>query len=142
IPISADNAASVEVSGLPDGVEFNGEDSAIEGTPEEPGTSSVTVDLITDDGERLVDTFDLVVEGETSAESSAQAESSATSAPESAEPSAKNSAQAEESAEPSAKNSAQAEESEEPSVTTAGVTSVESSAQAESSATSAPESAE
>ena len=159
IPISADNAASVEVSGLPDGVEFNGEDSAIEGTPEEPGTSSVTVDLITDDGERLVDTFDLVVEGETSAESSAQAESSATSAPESAEPSAKNSAQAEESAEssatttgvttaessaqtetsapesaePTAKTSAQAEEFEEPSVTTAGETSAESSAQAETS---------
>ncbi|PAT05299.1 hypothetical protein CKJ81_10610 [Corynebacterium hadale] len=159
IPISADNAASVEVSGLPDGVEFNGEDSAIEGTPEEPGTSSVTVDLITEEGERLVDTFDLVVEGETSAESSAQAESSATSAPESAEPSAKNSAQAEESAEssatttgvttaessaqtetsapesaePSAKNSAQAEESAEPSATTTGVTSAESSAQAESS---------
>ena len=119
IPISADNAASVEVSGLPDGVEFNGEDSAIEGTPEEPGTSSVTVDLITDDGERLVDTFDLVVEGETSAESSAQAESSATSAPESAEP--------------TAKTSAQAEEFEEPSVTTAGETSAESSAQAETS---------
>ena len=160
IPISADNAASVEVSGLPDGVEFNGEDSVIEGTPEEPGTSSVTVDLITDDGERLVDTFDLVVEGETSAESSAQAESSATSAPESAEPSAKNSAQAEESAEssatttgvttaessaqtetsapesaePSAKNSAQAEESAEPSATTAGVTIAENSAQAETSA--------
>ena len=159
IPISADNAASVEVSGLPDGVEFNGEDSVIEGTPEEPGTSSVTVDLITDDGERLVDTFDLVVEGETSAESSAQAESSATSAPESAEPSAKNSAQAEESAEssatttgvttaessaqtetsapesaePTAKTSAQAEEFEEPSVTTAGETSAESSAQAETS---------
>ena len=159
IPISADNAASVEVSGLPDGVEFNGEDSAIEGTPEEPGTSSVTVDLITEEGERLVDTFDLVVAGETSAENSAQAESSATSAPESAEPSAKNSAQAEESAEssatttgvtsaessaqtetsapesaePSAKNSAQAEESAEPSATTTGVTSAESSAQAESS---------
>ncbi|CAM4379769.1 Rib/alpha-like domain-containing protein [Corynebacterium gottingense] len=162
IPISADNAASVEVSGLPDGVEFNGEDSVIEGTPEEPGTSSVTVDLITDDGERLVDTFDLVVAGETSAETSAQAE---TSAPESADATAKNSAQAEESAEssamtagvttaessaraetsapesaePSAKNSAQAEESAEPSATTTGVTSAESSAQAE---TSAPESAE
>ncbi|WP_408911372.1 Rib/alpha-like domain-containing protein [Corynebacterium gottingense] len=156
IPVSTDNAASVEVTGLPDGVEFNGEDSVIEGTPEEPGTSSVTVDLITEEGERLVDTFDLVVEGETSAESSAQAE---TSAPESAEPSAKNSAQAEESAEPSAtttgvttaessaqtetsapesaepsaKNSAQAEESAEPSATTTGVTSAESSAQAESS---------
>ena len=142
IPVSTDNAASVEVSGLPDGVEFNGEDSVIEGTPEEPGTSSVTVDLITEEGERLVDTFDLVVEGETSAESSAQAESSATSAPESAEPSAKNSAQAEESAEsaePTTKNSAQAEESAEPTVTTAGVTSVENSAQAE---TLTPESAE
>ena len=165
IPISADNAASVEVSGLPEGVEFNGEDSVIEGTPEEPGTSSVTVDLITDDGERLVDTFDLVVAGETSAETSAQAETSATSAPESAEPSAKNSAQAEESAEPTvmtagetsaensaqaetsalesaeptAKNSAQAEESAEPTVTTAGVTSAENSAQAE---TLTPESAE
>ncbi|PAT07655.1 Rib/alpha-like domain-containing protein [Corynebacterium hadale] len=165
IPVSTDNAASVEVTGLPDGVEFNGEDSVIEGTPEEPGTSSVTVDLITEEGERLVDTFDLVVEGETSAESSAQAETSATSASESAEPSAKNSAQAEESAEPSAtttgvttaessaqaetsapesaepsaKNSAQAEESAEPSATTTGVTSAESSAQAE---TSAPESAE
>ena len=162
IPVSTDNAASVEVSGLPDGVEFNGEDSVIEGTPEEPGTSSVTVDLITDDGERLVDTFDLVVAGETSAETSAQAE---TSAPESADATAKNSAQAEESAEPSAtttgvtsaessaqaetsapesaeptaKNSAQAEESAEPSATTTGVTSAESSAQAE---TSAPESAE
>ena len=162
IPVSTDNAASVEVSGLPDGVEFNGEDSVIEGTPEEPGTSSVTVDLITDDGERLVDTFDLVVAGETGAEDSAQAESST---PESAEPSAKNSAQAEESAqpsatttgvtsaessaqaetsapesaEPSAKNSAQAEESAQPSATTTGVTSAESSAQAE---TSAPESAE
>ncbi|PAT14386.1 hypothetical protein CKJ84_08670 [Corynebacterium sp. NML 120412] len=157
IPVSTDNAASVEVSGLPDGVEFNGEDSVIEGTPEEPGTSSVTVDLITEEGERLVDTFDLVVEGETSAENSAQAESSA---PESAEPTAKNSAQAEESAEPSAttagvttaessaqtetsapesaeptaKNSAQAEESAEPSATTTGVTSAESSAQAEESA--------
>ncbi|PAJ70849.1 Rib/alpha-like domain-containing protein [Corynebacterium hadale] len=135
IPISADNAASVEVSGLPDGVEFNGEDSVIEGTPEEPGTSSVTVDLITDDGERLVDTFDLVVAGETSAETSAQAE---TSAPESAEPTAKNSAQAEtsalESAEPTAKNSAQAEESAEPSAMTAGVTNAKTSAQAETSA--------
>ncbi|MCG7264751.1 putative Ig domain-containing protein, partial [Corynebacterium hadale] len=140
IPISADNAASVEVSGLPDGVEFNGEDSVIEGTPEEPGTSSVTVDLITEEGERLVDTFDLVVAGETSAENSAQAE---TLTPESAETSAKTSAQAEssapESAEPSAKNSAQAEESAESSATTTGVTSAESSAQAE---TSAPESAE
>ena len=122
IPVSTDNAASVEVSGLPDGVEFNGEDSVIEGTPEEPGTSSVTVDLITDDGERLVDTFDLVVAGETGAEDSAQAESSTP-----------------ESAEPSAKTSAQAEESAESSATTTGVTSAESSAQAE---TSAPESAE
>ena len=140
IPVSTDNAASVEVTGLPDGVEFNGEDSVIEGTPEKPGTSSVTVDLITDDGERLVDTFDLVVAGETSAETSAQAE---TSAPESAETTAKTSAQAESSAEPtvttagetSAENSAQAEtltpESAEPTVTTAGVTSVENSAQAE-----------
>ena len=144
IPVSTDNAASVEVSGLPDGVEFNGEDSVIEGTPEEPGTSSVTVDLITDDGERLVDTFDLVVAGEPSAETSAHAESSA---PESAEPTTKNSAQAEESAEPTAttagvtsvENSAHAEESEEPNATTAGETSVESSAHAESSA---PESAE
>ncbi|WP_267208262.1 Rib/alpha-like domain-containing protein [Corynebacterium sp. Marseille-P8863] len=134
ITISADNAASVEVSGLPDGVEFNGEDSVIEGTPEEPGTSSVTVDLITDDGERLVDTFDLVVAGEPSAETSAQAESSATSAPESADATAKTSAQAEESAEPTTKNSAQAEDSAEPTVTTAGVTSAETSAQAESSA--------
>ncbi|MBL7286715.1 hypothetical protein FPH17_11535 [Corynebacterium godavarianum] len=144
IPISADNAASVEVSGLPEGVEFNGEDSVIEGTPEEPGTSSVTVDLITDDGERLVDTFDLVVAGETSAENSAQAE---TSAPESAELTAKTSAQAESSAEPtvttagvtSVENSAQAEKPAEPTVTTAGETSAETSAQAESSA---PESAE
>ncbi|TVX76338.1 Rib/alpha-like domain-containing protein [Corynebacterium sp. NML180780] len=163
IPISADNAASVEVSGLPDGVEFNGEDSVIEGTPEEPGTSSVTVDLITDDGERLVDTFDLVVAGEPSAENSAQAETSAqaeSSTLESAEPTAKTSAHAEESeepnattagetsvessahaessapesAEPTTKNSAQAEESAEPTATTTGVTSAESSAQAETSA--------
>ena len=151
IPVSTDNAASVEVTGLPDGVEFNGEDSAIEGTPDEPGTSSVTVDLITEEGERLVDTFDLVVEGDaqatattaptqSSAENSAQAE---TSTPESAEPTTKNSAQAEnstrESAELTAKTSAQAEESAEPTVTTAGETGAEDSAQAESST---PESAE
>ncbi|PAT11205.1 hypothetical protein CKJ80_03380 [Corynebacterium hadale] len=129
IPISADNAASVEVSGLPDGVEFNGEDSVIEGTPEEPGTSSVTVDLITEEGERLVDTFDLVVEGD--------AQATATTAP--TQSSAENSAQAENPAEPTAKTSAQAEESAEPSATTTGVTSAENSAQAE---TSTPESAE
>ncbi|PAT03364.1 hypothetical protein CKJ85_08260 [Corynebacterium sp. NML 150383] len=129
IPISADNAASVEVSGLPDGVEFNGEDSVIEGTPEEPGTSSVTVDLITEEGERLVDTFDLVVEGD--------AQVTATTAP--TQSSAENSAQAENPAEPTAKTSAQAEESAEPSATTTGVTSAENSAQAE---TSTPESAE
>ena len=129
IPVSTDNAASVEVTGLPDGVEFNGEDSAIEGTPDEPGTSSVTVDLITEEGERLVDTFDLVVEGD--------AQATATTAP--TQSSAENSAQAENPAEPTAKTSAQAEESAEPSATTTGVTSAENSAQAE---TSTPESAE
>lgn len=64
IPLELDNAASVEVDGLPEGLDFNGGERVIEGTPAESGTSHVSVDVITEDGERYVDNFDLVVEGE------------------------------------------------------------------------------
>lgn len=80
IPVASENAASVEVSGLPEGLDFNGEERVIAGTPAAAGTSHVTVDVITEDGERLVDNFDLVVEGET-AESSEPTEPTAPSEP-------------------------------------------------------------
>lgn len=87
IPVASESAASVEVSGLPEGLDFDGEEGVIAGTPAAAGTSTVTVDVITEDGERLVDTFDLVVEGE-DAETTDPAEPSEPSDPgESVEPS-------------------------------------------------------
>ena len=86
IPVASENAASVEVSGLPEGLDFDGKERAITGTPKAAGTSHVTVDVVTEDGERLVDNFDLVVEEEASESTAPTATTSApeatTSAPE------------------------------------------------------------
>lgn len=49
IPVNTENAASVEVSGLPDGVTYDSENSTITGTPTTPGEYEVVVDIITKD---------------------------------------------------------------------------------------------
>lgn len=49
IPINAENASSVEVSGLPDGVAYDSENSTITGTPTTPGDYETVVDIITKD---------------------------------------------------------------------------------------------
>lgn len=96
IPVSADKDDSVEATGLPEGLEYTREDSEITGRPAAPGTSTVSVDVITADGERFQDTFDLVVEGDDAAatetsEASTSAQTEAepeTSEPETSEPEA------------------------------------------------------
>ena len=49
IPVNTENAASVEVSGLPDGVTYDSENSTITGTPTTPGEYEAVVDIITKD---------------------------------------------------------------------------------------------
>lgn len=51
IPINTENASSVEVSGLPDGVTYDSENSTITGTPTAPGEYEAVVDIITKDGQ-------------------------------------------------------------------------------------------
>ncbi|WP_143109640.1 YPDG domain-containing protein [Corynebacterium sp. NML130628] len=62
IPLDVEGASSVEVEGLPDGLEYDGEQRAIVGTPTKEGTSEVVVNTITEDGKRKRSSFTLTVD--------------------------------------------------------------------------------
>ncbi|WP_198132961.1 putative Ig domain-containing protein, partial [Corynebacterium jeddahense] len=61
IPVDTSNASSVEVSGLPDGMTYDSENSVITGTPTKPGSYEATVDIITKDDQVLQDKVPIVV---------------------------------------------------------------------------------
>ncbi|WP_288858003.1 YPDG domain-containing protein [uncultured Corynebacterium sp.] len=62
IPLDVEDASSVEVEGLPDGLKYDGEQNAIVGTPTKEGTSKVVVDKVTEDGTHKRDSFELTVD--------------------------------------------------------------------------------
>lgn len=62
IPLDVEGASSVEVEGLPNGLEYDGEQRAIVGTPTKEGTSEVVVNTITEDGKRKRNSFTLTVD--------------------------------------------------------------------------------
>ena len=62
IPLDVEDASSVEVEGLPEGLEYDGEQHAIVGTPTKEGTSEVVVDKVTEDGTHKRDSFELTVD--------------------------------------------------------------------------------
>ena len=75
IPLGVEDASSVEVEGLPDGLKYDGEQNAIVGTPTKEGTSKVVVDKVTEDGTHKRDSFELTV-GENAPEPSEPSEPS------------------------------------------------------------------
>lgn len=62
IPLDVEDASSVEVEGLPEGLKYDGEQHAIGGTPTKEGTSEVVVDKVTEDGTHKRDSFELTVD--------------------------------------------------------------------------------
>lgn len=62
IPLDVEDASSVEVEGLPNGMHYDNDDRTILGTPTEEGTSNVVVETITPDGKRKRDSFTLTVD--------------------------------------------------------------------------------
>ncbi|MCO6394481.1 MULTISPECIES: YPDG domain-containing protein [Corynebacterium] len=62
IPLDVEDASSVEVEGLPEGLKYDGEQHAIVGTPTKEGTSEVVVDKVTEDGTHKRDSFELTVD--------------------------------------------------------------------------------
>lgn len=61
IDIPTENASSVEVTGLPEGLTYDGEKSKITGTPKASGKAKV--EIITNDAKVITDTIDIQVEG-------------------------------------------------------------------------------
>ena len=61
IAIPTENASSVEVTGLPEGLTYDGEKSKITGTPKASGKAKV--EIITNDAKVITDTIDIQVEG-------------------------------------------------------------------------------
>lgn len=61
IDIPTENASSVEVTDLPDGLTYDGEKSQITGTPKASGKAKV--EIITNDAKVITDTIDIQVEG-------------------------------------------------------------------------------
>lgn len=61
IKIPTENASSVEVTDLPDGLTYDDEESKIKGTPKASGKAKV--EIITNDAKVITDTIDIQVEG-------------------------------------------------------------------------------
>lgn len=61
IDIPTENASSVEVTDLPDGLTYDDEESKIKGTPKASGKAKV--EIITNDAKVITDTIDIQVEG-------------------------------------------------------------------------------
>ena len=61
IPVDTENASSVDVQGLPDGVIYDEENSVITGIPKEPGDYDVVVEVITEDDRLLEEHLEISV---------------------------------------------------------------------------------